>query len=131
MGIQTLRTSVQLGLDLGQLKETLADRVTVLAGHSGVGKSSLIRAIQPQLDLKIGEVSHYTDKGRHTTTSARRYELNGGGAVVDTPGVKLFGLWGVTRANINDFFPDIAAESAPSWRKESYDRILGSLPQGW
>jgi ribosome biogenesis GTPase len=92
-----------------------------------VGKSSLIRSIQPQLDLRVGEVSRYTDKGRHTTTSARRYLLDFGGAVIDTPGVKLFGLWGVTRENMDDFFPDVAAGIAPAWRKASYERIAASL----
>jgi ribosome biogenesis GTPase len=100
-----------------------------LAGHSGVGKSSLIRAVQPQLDLRVGEVSTYTDKGRHTTTSARRYvlDLEGGGSVIDTPGVKLFGLWGVTRENLDEFFPDVEDDSAPEWRRESYKRIAESL----
>ena len=73
-----------------------------------IQQSSLVRAIQPQLDLRVGDVSRYTDKGRHTTTSARRYKLTFGGAVIDTPGVKLFGLWGVTQDNLMEFFPDIA-----------------------
>ena len=106
--------------------------MTVLAGHSGVGKSSLIRAVQPDLDLRIGEISRITEKGRHTTTSARRYPLRIGGAVIDTPGVKLFGLWNVTRENLSHYFPDVDAdaETAPRWRRESYQRILASLPEG-
>ena len=72
LGVTTLRTSVARG-ELTGLSDLLADRVTVLAGHSGVGKSSLVRAAQPQLDLRVGEVSRFNDKGRHTTTSARRY----------------------------------------------------------
>jgi ribosome biogenesis GTPase len=126
--IRTLRTSVEKTLGLEELRSLLHDRMTVLAGHSGVGKSSLIRAIQPQLDLRIGAISGYTQKGRHTTTSARRYDLDFGGSVVDTPGVKLFGLWGVTRENLPEFFPDVAAETAPQWRRESFQRILDSLP---
>jgi ribosome biogenesis GTPase len=102
--------------------------VTVLAGHSGVGKSSLIRAVQPDLDLRIGAISGYNEKGRHTTTSARRYPLKIGGAVIDTPGVKLFGLWNVTRENLSDFFPDVAGGTAPQWRVESFQRIESSLP---
>jgi ribosome biogenesis GTPase len=112
------------------LRELLKDRTTVLAGHSGVGKSSVIRAIQPQLDIRVGEVSEYTAKGRHTTTSARRYVLDFGGAVVDTPGVKVFGLWGVTAQNLDEFFPDVAAHAAPQWRTESYERILESFSKG-
>jgi ribosome biogenesis GTPase len=129
LGIQTLRTSVPQDLGLEKLGEILKNSVTVLAGHSGVGKSSLIRAVQPSLDLRIGQISGFTGKGRHTTTSARRYELDMGGYVIDTPGVKLFGLWGVTRENLSSYFPDVEAEAAPKWRIDSYNRILGSLPE--
>ena len=129
MGLQTVRTSIEgggVGLDL--LREVLAGRTTVLAGHSGVGKSSLIRAVEPGLgDIRIGAISGYTGKGRHTTTSARRYPLPGGGAVVDTPGVKMFGLWGVTPERLIEFFPDVDAGTAPPWRRHSYDRILGTM----
>jgi ribosome biogenesis GTPase len=125
--VRTLETSVELSIGLGELRDVLRDRETVLAGHSGVGKSSLIRSIQPHLDLRVGEVSHYTDKGRHTTTSARRYPLDFGGSVIDTPGVKLFGLWGVTRDNLEEFFPDIVAGTAPEWRRQSYERMAESL----
>ena len=108
----------------------LKDRTTVLAGHSGVGKSSLVRAVQPELDLRVGAISGYTGKGRHTTTSARRYRLAGGGDVIDTPGVKLFGLWAVTEENLAAFFPDVREGRAPAWRVESYGRILESITSG-
>ena len=127
MDITTFQTSVPAQQGLDTLRGLLKDQVTVLAGHSGVGKSSLINAIQPTLDLRVGEISTYTAKGRHTTPSARRYPLDGGGAVVDTPGVKLFGLWGVTAENLEDFFPDVAAGTAPDWRVESFKRIEKSL----
>lgn len=128
LGLTTLMTSVTQGIGLDTLRGLLRDRTTVLAGHSGVGKSSLIRAIEPQLDLRIAAISGYTGKGRHTTTSSRRYPLSAGGYVIDTPGVKLFGLWGVTRDNLPDHFPDVAAGNAPDWRVESYRRIESSLP---
>ena len=127
MGIRYVKTSVDGRVGLEALAEVLRDKVTVLAGHSGVGKSSLINAVEPGLDLKVGEVSEVHLKGKHTTTSARRYELKAGGAVVDTPGVKLFGLWGVTRENVGDFFPDIESATAPQWRVESFGRIAKSL----
>jgi ribosome biogenesis GTPase len=128
LGITTLQTSVEQAVGLEALRAVLAGRTTALAGHSGVGKSSLIGAIEPLLDIRIGAISHYTDKGRHTTSSARHYALSFGGHIVDTPGVKLFGLWGVTRENLESFFPDMLAENAPEWRQDSYRRILETLP---
>jgi ribosome biogenesis GTPase / thiamine phosphate phosphatase len=127
LGITVLRTSAPAGIGIDALRDLLAGKETVLAGHSGVGKSSLINAVQSDLDLRIGDISRFNDKGRHTTTSARRYPLAVGGAVIDTPGVKLFGLWGVTAENLVEYFPDIAAGTAPQWRAESYQRIARSL----
>lgn len=128
LGFACVRSSATCALGLDELRRLLCGHVTVLAGHSGVGKSSLISAIQPGLDLRVEAISGYTGKGRHTTTSARRYPLDGGGAVIDTPGVKLFGLWGVSRENLLEFFPDVDDNTAPPWRIESYRRILDSLP---
>ncbi len=127
IGVQTVRTSVETKVGLDELKGLLAGRTTVLAGHSGVGKSSLIMAVEDGLDIRIGEISGYTGKGRHTTTSARRYPLAAGGMVIDTPGVKMFGLWGVTADRLIEFFPDVEADTAPPWRKETYARILATL----
>lgn len=127
LGIHAIKASVPNSLAIDELRELLRDKVTVLAGHSGVGKSTLINAVQPGLQLRTAEISTYTGKGRHTTTSARRYPLDAGGAVIDTPGVKLFGLWGVTRDNLPDFFPDVAEGTAPVWRTESFERIASSL----
>jgi ribosome biogenesis GTPase len=127
IGVQTVRTSVETSVGLDELRALLAGRVTVLAGHSGVGKSSLIMAVEPGLDIRIGAISGYTGKGRHTTTSARRYVLKLGGTVIDTPGVKMFGLWGVTAERLIEFFPDVAADTAPPWRRQSYDRIVATM----
>jgi len=128
IGVRTLKTSAEAGIGLDELRDVLRDKVTVLSGHSGVGKSSLIRAVEPALDLRIGDVSDITQKGRHTTTSARRYPLSFGGAVVDTPGVKVFGLWRVTRDNLLELFPDVENETAPEWRRASYERIAATVP---
>ncbi len=129
LGMATLQTSVPERDHVEELRELMRERTTVLAGHSGVGKSSLILSLQPTLDIRIGAISGYTGKGRHTTTSSRRYSLDFGGHVVDTPGVKLFGLWGVSRQNLIDFFPDVRDGAAPPFRKDSYARILQSLPE--
>jgi len=129
IGVECIETSVEQNTGIDRIRELLRGKITVLAGHSGVGKSSLIRAVQPALDLRIGAISNFNQKGRHTTTSARIYPLEGGGDVIDTPGVKLFGLWNVTRENLLDFFPDIEAETAPEWRRDSYARIEASLPE--
>lgn len=131
LGIRVVGTSVTTGEGLEEFLEHLGGRDSVLAGHSGVGKSSLIRAVQPQLDLAIGQISQAHGKGRHTTTSARRYPLvhSRGGAVIDTPGVKVFGLWKVDADQLIDFFPDVAAGTAPAWRVESFERIHESIQQ--
>jgi len=129
MGIAVLRTSVATPQGVDELRSVLAGNTTVLCGPSGAGKSSLIRAVQPSIDLRIGAISGYTGKGRHTTTSARRYVLDFGGEVIDTPGVKVFGLWNVTRENLMVHFPDVAAGTAPAWRRESCRRIAESLAE--
>ena len=128
---RTLETSVDRDLGLDELRDASSrpsrpssPATAASARAAWSGRSSR------RLDLRVGAISGYTGKGRHTTTSARRYPLDVGGAVIDTPGVKLFGLWGVTRDNLAEFFPDVAADTArPDWRKESFDRILGSLPE--
>jgi ribosome biogenesis GTPase len=129
LGIGSFRASVKQAIGLEEMRDLLRDKTTVVAGHSGVGKSSLVMAVQPQIDIRVAAISGYTGKGRHTTTSARRYPLDFGGAVIDTPGVKLFGLWGVSRENLDEFFPDVVANTAPEWRRDSYGRILDSLPE--
>ncbi|MEM0994023.1 MAG: ribosome small subunit-dependent GTPase A [Bacteroidota bacterium] len=88
IGYQVLVTSAFSGEGLEQLKHTLKDQQTLLSGQSGVGKSSLVNAIQPQLELRTGEISDFSGKGQHTTTFAEMYPLDFGGTIIDTPGIK-------------------------------------------
>ena len=101
LGVPTV--VVQPGSDLTALREALAGRTSVLVGHSGVGKSTLVNALIPGIDRAIGEVNEVTGRGRHTSTSAIMLELPPpGGWVVDTPGVRSFGLSHVTADSISD-----------------------------
>ncbi|HYH69183.1 MAG TPA: ribosome small subunit-dependent GTPase A, partial [Urbifossiella sp.] len=86
LGVPTILTSAATGLGVGRLRQLLRGRATVFSGQSGVGKSSLLNSIQPELALKVKSVSESTDKGRHTTTYSQLIRLDGGGWVVDTPG---------------------------------------------
>ncbi len=88
IGYQTLLTSAVDGTGLDELRSLLAGKVTLIGGQSGVGKSTLINKIQPQLDLRTGEISGYSGKGQHTTTFAEMFDLDFGGAIIDTPGIK-------------------------------------------
>ncbi|HEX4053906.1 MAG TPA: ribosome small subunit-dependent GTPase A [Tepidisphaeraceae bacterium] len=127
LGIATYQTSAEHRAGIESVAGALEGKTTVLGGHSGAGKSTLISLIQPGLDIRIGAVSNYNEKGRHTTTSARRYPLDIGGYVIDTPGIKMFGLWGVSEENLRNLFPDVENGTAPDWRRESYERIEASL----
>ena len=127
MGITTLQASATRKIGIDALAAALTGLTTVLAGHSGVGKSTLIDAIQGDLNIRMGQVRTVTEKGRHTTSSAQRYRLDIGAYVIDTPGIKQFGLWGVTAERLADYFPDIQNGTAPPWRIESHDRIAQSL----
>ncbi|GIW89172.1 MAG: putative ribosome biogenesis GTPase RsgA [Isosphaeraceae bacterium] len=106
LGYEVLVTSVRTGLGLDRLRELLASGCTGLSGQSGVGKSSLLNAIQPGLKLRVGEVSDWTRKGRHTTTTAELIRLDSGGYVVDTPGLRQFELWGIEPRELEGYFPE-------------------------
>ncbi|MGH7548582.1 MAG: ribosome small subunit-dependent GTPase A [Gemmatimonadales bacterium] len=103
---QVLPTSVKLAEGLPALRDLLRGRASVLTGPSGVGKSSLVNAIQPGLKLRIGEISEYWGAGKHTTRAALLVPLAGGGYVVDTPGLRELGTWGVDREALGGCFPE-------------------------
>ena len=107
MGYHVLLTSASTGLGVDRLHRRLLDKQSVVAGQSGVGKSSLLNALQPGLGLAVAEVSAETQKGRHTTTTGRLLPLEGGGYVVDTPGIRQFPLWDVDPQEVGGFYRDL------------------------
>jgi ribosome biogenesis GTPase len=106
LGVPALLTSAETGMGLGRLKRLLAGRQSVFSGQSGVGKSSLLNAIQPGLGLQVRSVSEMNQKGRHTTTTAQLLELHFGGWVVDTPGIRQFELWDIRPEEVEGFFAE-------------------------
>lgn len=100
-------TSAKDRLGLDDFITLLKDKTSVLAGHSGTGKSSLLNAIQPSLNLHTREISRASGRGVHATTTVRMYPLSFGGWVVDTPGLKVFGLSGIDRKNLWQYFPEM------------------------
>jgi len=107
MGYAVVLCSAATGLGIERLRRELHGRVTAIVGQSGVGKSSILNALEPGLALRVGEVSRDNDKGRHTTTTARLIPQAHGGAVVDTPGVRQFQLWEVVTAEVPAAFRDL------------------------
>lgn len=107
-GCTVILTSAVDGRGLDELRQTLAGRTTALAGLSGVGKSSLLSAVEPGLNLKVGEVNEKKQFGRHTTTQSSLHPLAAGGFVVDTPGIREFGLAGMQKAELARFYPEFA-----------------------
>jgi ribosome biogenesis GTPase len=106
LGVPAFLTSATTGDGIGYLRARLPGRQTVFTGQSGVGKSSLLNAIQPGLGLRVREVSEATQKGRHTTTTAELIKLDIGGWVVDTPGVRQFQLWDTIPEEAEGFFAE-------------------------
>lgn len=107
-GYTVLQTSARDGRGVEELETTLCGRTTVLAGPSGVGKSSLLNALEPGLGLRVAEVSRAAGKGRHTTVSARLFPLGCGGHVADTPGLRELGLWDIPAEGLDRLFPEFA-----------------------
>lgn len=105
-GYTCIGVSAAKGTNLGSLKTLLEGKTTLFAGHSGVGKSALLNALQPGLGLKVGDVSLFNMKGKHTTTFAELFPF-GTGFIIDTPGIKEFGMVDFTKEEVSHFFPEM------------------------
>jgi ribosome biogenesis GTPase len=107
IGYQLLLVSAFSSAGLAELTQVLQGRTSLLLGKSGVGKTSLLNALQPGLGLRVQDVSHVTGKGRHTTTYLEMFPFDFGGAVIDTPGMREFALWDVPGDDLAYFFPEM------------------------
>jgi len=107
LGYDALMVSAETGFGIDRLRDRLAGEESVVTGQSGVGKSSLLNAVEAGLDLRVQTISGETQKGRHTTTTAELIPLSFGGYVVDTPGIRQFQLWDVIPEEVAGFFPDL------------------------
>ena len=108
LGYRTLQASTASSHGLDELKALLADHISVFVGQSGVGKSSLINSLLPGADLRVGALSEQSRKGKHTTTTARLFHFPDGGDLIDSPGIREFGLWHMTEDQVLSGFRELA-----------------------
>lgn len=106
IGYETHQISALEAQDVEKMKPLFQGKTTILSGHSGSGKSTLSNSLQPGLNLRIGDISDSHHKGKHTTTFAEMHPLAMGGYIVDTPGIKGFGLSGIDKEELNHYFPE-------------------------
>jgi len=109
IGYPCYEVSALKGANIDKVQALLKDKVTLFSGHSGVGKSTLINALLPQLELRTGEVSEWSDKGMHTTTFAEMFELPQGGSIIDTPGIRELGIIDIEQHELGRYFPEMRA----------------------
>jgi ribosome biogenesis GTPase len=107
IGYTVILASVRDNMGMDAVKSLLSDKITLISGHSGVGKSSFINALLPDLQLKTHGVSGWSGKGIHTTTFAEMFDLPEGGQVIDTPGMREFGLVDISKQELSHFFPEM------------------------
>lgn len=107
VGYPLILMSTKTGQGIDELIALLRNRITLMSGHSGVGKSTLINQLVPELELRTQEVSGWSGKGLHTTTFAEMYDLGFGGKIIDTPGMREFGLVDISRNELSHYFPEM------------------------
>lgn len=112
IGYTCIRTSAKTNTNTNLLIKLLQNKTTLVAGHSGVGKSSLLNCISPNLSLKTGDISAFSSKGKHTTTFAEMFDLSFGGYIIDTPGIKEFGIVDLEEVEIAQYFVEMRAISS-------------------
>jgi ribosome biogenesis GTPase len=108
LGYDVFLTSAVDGRGLNEFGDFLKDHRSIMAGHSGVGKSTILNRLLPGVELPTQEISSSTGRGRHTTSHIELFRLPGGGFIIDSPGIKVLGLWQVERDDLSSFYPEIA-----------------------
>ena len=112
IGYQCYQVSALENINIGEIRKLMSGRINLISGNSGVGKSTLINVLDPTLDARIGALSDYHKSGKHTTTFAQMFELSFGGFIIDTPGIKGFGIVDMEKDEIFHFFPEIFLKSS-------------------
>ncbi|RYZ83302.1 MAG: ribosome small subunit-dependent GTPase A, partial [Proteobacteria bacterium] len=109
IGYDCVRVSATKGTGIDELKEMMTGKTSMFSGHSGVGKSTLVNAVEPTLDLKTKEISLQHQQGQHTTTFAEMFDLSFDARIIDTPGIRGFGIIDMEKEEIGDYFPEFFA----------------------
>lgn len=107
IGYPSIFTSATGNIGIQQFEDILKDKISLISGHSGVGKSTLVNQISPDLDLKTKEISTFANKGVHTTTFSTMFEISDNSYIIDTPGIKELGLIDIEKAELSHFFPEM------------------------